>query len=40
MPNSEEDSAKRVLRRLRVLLIIWLLSFIAIIVWFAVSSQS
>jgi hypothetical protein len=40
MPNREEDSAKRVLRKLRILLIIWLVSFIAIIIWFALSPHT
>jgi hypothetical protein len=36
-PNPEKESARRMLRRLRILLIIWLLSFIAIIIWFSIS---
>jgi hypothetical protein len=36
-PNHEKESAKRTLKRLRVLLIIWLLSFIATIIWFSIS---
>ncbi len=36
-PNPEKESAKRMLRWLRILLIIWLLSFIAIIIWFSIS---
>ena len=39
-PNPENESAKKVLRRLRILLIVWLLAFIAIIIWFALSSPS
>jgi hypothetical protein len=40
MPNEEQESAKRMLRRLRILLIIWLLSFIATIIWFSMAPNS
>jgi hypothetical protein len=36
----EKASAKRLLRRLRVLLIVLLLSFLAIVIWVSVTADS
>ena len=38
--NNEKDSARRVLKRLRILLLIWLLSFIATIIWFSLGPHT
>ena len=40
MSNPENDSAKRVLRRLRILLIIWLVAFLLLIIWLTFFSRS
>jgi hypothetical protein len=37
MPNNDKESAKRMLKKLRILLIIWLIAFIVTIIWFSVS---
>jgi hypothetical protein len=36
----EKDPARRTLKRLRILLLLWLLSFLATIIWFSLSAGS
>jgi len=38
--NPEKESGMRMLKRLRILLILWLLSFIATVIWFTISPNT